>query len=59
MTWLAWLAAAVVLTASIGVLGLQPKGTRPVAHTHMMRGARIALLAVIIILIYIAVRSRT
>jgi hypothetical protein len=59
MTWLAWLAAAVVLTASIAVFGMQPKGTRPLARTHMMRGARIALLAVVIILIYIAYRSRT
>jgi hypothetical protein len=35
MTWLAWLAVAVVVTAIAAITGIQPKGARP-AHTSLM-----------------------
>lgn len=58
MTWLTWLIVAVVITAVAAVTGLKPKGGRPVARTHMMGMARLVLLAVVIILAYLAFRSR-
>jgi len=57
MTWLAWLAVAVVLTAIVAITGAQPKGTRPVARTHLMGVARFVLLLVIAICAYLAFRG--
>jgi hypothetical protein len=57
MTWLAWLALAVVLTAVAAVTGAQPKGTRPVAGTHLMGAARLVLLVFILICAYFAFRA--
>jgi hypothetical protein len=59
MTWLAWLGLAVVITAVAAVTGIQPKHTRPVAHTRMMGMARLALLGLVIILVYVAFRARS
>jgi hypothetical protein len=58
MSWLAWLGLAVVLTATAALTGIKPKGTRHVAHTRLMGGARFALLAFVIILAYLAYRAR-
>ena len=58
MTWLTWLIVAVAITAVAAVTGLKPKGGRPVARTHMMGMARLVLLAVVIILAYLAFRSQ-
>ena len=58
MSWLLWLALAVMLTAIVSVTGLQPRGTRPVAHTRMMGMARLALVALIIVCAYAAFRAR-
>jgi hypothetical protein len=57
MTWLAWLAVAVVLTAIVAITGAQPKGTRPVARTHLMGVARFVLLLFIAICAYLAFRG--
>ncbi len=59
MTWLFWLAIAVVVTATIAVAGIQTKGTRPIEHTSMMGVGRIALLAFVVIFAYVAFRART
>jgi hypothetical protein len=58
MSWLVWLAFAVILTAVAAITGMQPKGTRPVAHTRMMGMARLVLAVVVIILGYVAFRAR-
>jgi hypothetical protein len=58
MTWLAWLVVAVILTAIVAVTGVQPKGTRPVAHTSLMGVARFTLLGILIIFAYLALRGR-
>jgi hypothetical protein len=58
VSWLAWLILAVIITAVAAVTGLRPKGTRPVAHTHLMGMARLVLLVVVIIFAYLAFRSR-
>ncbi len=59
MTWLAWLGVVVVIVAIAAVTGLKPKGTRHVAKTRMMGGARLALLAIVIIVLYLAYRARS
>jgi hypothetical protein len=59
MTWLGWLAIAVVITAIAAVTGIKPKGTRHVAGTRMMGVARVALLIFIAICVYLAFRARS
>ena len=59
MNWLVWLGLAVIIAGVAAVTGIKPKGTRPVAHTHMMGMARLALLALVIILAYLAFRARS
>jgi hypothetical protein len=59
MSWLAWLGLAVLIAAVAAVTGIKPKGTRHVARTHLMGGARLALLALVIILAYLACRARS
>jgi len=58
MNWLAWLGLAVVIAAVAAVTGIKPKGTRPVAHSRMMAMGRLALLAIVVILVYVAFRAR-
>ena len=59
MTWLFWLTGAVVLTAVVAISGMQPKGTRPIAHTRMMGAARLVLMVLVVIFAYAAFRART
>ena len=59
MSWLLWLALAALIAAAAAVTGIKPRGTRPVAHTRLMGVARLALLAIIIILVYFALRARS
>jgi heme/copper-type cytochrome/quinol oxidase subunit 4 len=59
MSWLAWLGLAVLITAVAAVTGIKPKGTRHVAHTRLMGVARIALLVLVMIFIYLAWRARS
>ena len=59
MSWLTWLGLALLVTAAAAITGIKPKGTRPVALTRLMGGARLALLAVVIILAYLAFRARS
>lgn len=57
MTWLVWLTLAVILTAIAALTGVQPKGSRPVAGTHLMGVARFVLLLFIAICAYFAFRA--
>jgi hypothetical protein len=59
MTWFAWLGLAVLITAIAAVTGIKPKGTRHVANTRLMGMARLVLVAVVIILAYLAFRARS
>jgi hypothetical protein len=59
MSWLGWLGLAVIITGIAAVTGIKPKGTRHVAHTSLMGMARVVLLAALIIVGYLAFRSRT
>ena len=57
MSWLAWLGLAVLITAVAAITGIKPKGTRHVAHTRLMGGARLALVALLVIFAYLAFRA--
>lgn len=59
MTTLGWLGLAVLVAVVAAVTGIKPKGTRHVARTRLMGMARLALLAVVIIIAYVAFRART
>ena len=54
MTWLGWLALVVLITGVAAVTGIKPKGTRHVARTRLMGGARYALLAIVLIVAFLA-----
>lgn len=58
MSWIIWLGIAVLIAAVAAVTGFKPKGTRPVAHTRLMGVGRIALLAIVVIFVYIAYQAR-
>jgi hypothetical protein len=58
MTWLAWLALAVLITAVAAVTGVKPAGTRHVARTRLMGVARLVLLFIIVVFMYMAYRAR-
>jgi heme/copper-type cytochrome/quinol oxidase subunit 4 len=58
MTWLAWLALAVLITAVAAVTGIKPAGTRHVARTRLMGVARLVLLFIIVVFMYMAYRAR-
>jgi hypothetical protein len=58
MSWIVWLALAVIVTAVAAVTGIQPKGGRPVAGTRLMGMGRLVLVALVIIFAYLAFRAR-
>jgi hypothetical protein len=60
MSWVFWLAVAVVIAAIAAVTGLKPAGTRPVAGTSLMAVARIVLIifVVIVIALFLTRRAR-
>ena len=57
MTWIGWIGLAVLITAIAAVTGIKPKGTRHVAHTRLMGGARLVLLALMILFAYLAFQA--
>jgi hypothetical protein len=59
VNWLVWLGLAAVIVAVAAVTGIKPRGTRSVSHSRMMGMARLALLAIVIILVYVALRARS
>jgi hypothetical protein len=59
MSWFAWLALAVLITAVAAITGIKPKGTRHVARTRLMGVARFVVLVIVIILAYFAFRARS
>jgi hypothetical protein len=58
MTWFTWLILAAVVTAVAAVTGIKPKGTRHVARTSLMSVARVVLLFIIAIFVYLAYQAR-
>ncbi len=58
MSWVFFLTVAVVVGALFAVLGIKPRGARPVATSRMMAVARIVLVIVIALLLYMFLRGR-
>ena len=58
MTWLTWLILAAVVAAIAAVTGIKPKGTRHVARTSLMGVARVVLLFIIGVFVYLAYQAR-
>jgi len=58
MTWFVWLGLAAAIAALAAVTGIKPKGTQHLARTRMMGMARLALLIVVIVFLYLAYRAR-
>ena len=58
MTWIGWLTLAVIITAVAAITGIKPKGTRHVARTRLMGVARVVLFIIIVIVAYLAFRTR-
>ena len=56
MSWFAWLGLAVIVTVIAAVTGIQPKGARSIGHTRLMHMARLVLIALIILGVYLAFR---
>ncbi|MEO5896339.1 MAG: hypothetical protein ABIS06_11605 [Vicinamibacterales bacterium] len=59
MSWFAWLGLAVLITAIAAITGIKPRGTRHVAGTRLMGAARFVLLAIVILIAYLAFRARS
>jgi hypothetical protein len=58
MTWLTWLVLAVLIAGVAALVGLQPKGARPVARTQLMGVARMVLFLLALVIAYFAYTSR-
>ncbi len=58
MTWYSWLILAALVVAVAAVTGIKPKGTRHVARTSLMGVARVVLLFIIAIFVYMAYAAR-
>jgi hypothetical protein len=59
MSWIGWIGLAALIAAIAAVTGIKPRGARPVARTSLMGGARLVLVALVIILAYVAYRVRS
>jgi len=57
MTWLTLLLVVALVAAAAAVTGVKPTGTRHVARTGLMTMVRFALLAIIAIVLYVALRA--
>lgn len=58
MSWLVWLALALIVGVLAAVTGVKPKGTRHVAGTRLMGVGRFALLLLLLLFAYLAFRAR-
>jgi len=59
MTWIVWLGIAVAIGVLAAVTGAKPKGTRPVARTRLMGVARVILLLIAALFVFLAFRARS
>ena len=50
MSWFVLLGIAALVVAIAAVTGLKPKGSKHVAHTHLMNAARVILVIIAIAL---------
>ena len=57
MSWIVMLWIAAAVTALIALTGLKPKGTRHVAHTHLITAARVCFVIIVLILAVMAFKG--
>ncbi len=57
MSWIFWLGLAVAIGIIAAVTGMKPSGTRPVARTRLMGGARFVLIVLLLLFLYLAYRG--
>lgn len=57
MSWLAILGIVVVFVALFALTGIKPKGTRRVASTRLMGAARLVLVIIALIVIWIVLQG--
>ncbi len=57
MSWLFWLGLAVAIGILTAVTGIKAKGTRPVARTKMMGMARVILLILAVVFLFVGYRG--
>jgi hypothetical protein len=57
MSWIVMLWIAAAITALIALTGIKPKGTRHVAHTHLITAARICFVIILLILAAMALKG--
>ena len=57
MGWLFWLTLAVIVVAFAAVTGIKPKEGRHVARTQLMGVARVVLVLVALVFVYLAYRA--
>ena len=57
MSWIFWLGLAVAIGIVAAVTGMKPSGTRPVARTRLMGGARFVLIVLLLLFLYLAYRG--
>jgi hypothetical protein len=59
MNRIVWLSLAVVVTPIAAVTGINPPGTRHVAHSRLMGAGRVVLVIMIVIFAVLAFRARS
>ncbi len=59
MSGLFWIGLAVMIGALAALTGLKPEGTRPVAHTRLMAAARLVLIVLVLLFLWLALRTRS
>lgn len=57
MSWIFWLGLALAIGVIAAVTGAKPRGTRPVARTHLMGVARFVLVVMLLLFLYLAYRG--
>lgn len=57
MSWIVILGIVVVVVALFALTGVKPKGTRRVASTRLMSAARVVLLIIVLILIWVVLQG--
>lgn len=57
MSWIVILWIAAAIAALIALTGIKPKGTRHVAHTHLINAARVCFVIILLILAFAAFKG--
>ena len=59
MSWIVWVGIAVAIGVLAAVTGAKPRGSKPVARTRLMGVARVILLLIAALIVFLALRARS